>query len=125
MGDHDDTYDNGAIITEFCDAWTRGDVDAIVAAFTDDAVYHNIPMQPITGREQIEGFIRPFLSTGSITFETLHQVTNGDLVMNERVDTVVQGDRTIALPVMGVFELRDGKIAAWRDYFDLQTFTGG
>ena len=82
-------------------------------------------MQPITGREQIERFIRPFLATGSITFETLRQVIEGDLVMNERVDTVVQGDRTIALPVMGVFELRDGKIAAWRDYFDLQTFTGG
>jgi limonene-1,2-epoxide hydrolase len=27
------------------------------------------------------------------------------------------------LPVAGVFEVRDGKIAAWRDYFDLATFT--
>ena len=125
MSEHDNAHDNGAIVTEFCDAWTRGDVDAIIGAFTDDAVYHNIPMQPIAGREQIEAFIRPFLSTGSISFETLRQVTNGDIVMNERVDTVVQGDRTIVLPVMGVFELRDGKIAAWRDYFDLQTFTGG
>ncbi|MDX2381329.1 MAG: limonene-1,2-epoxide hydrolase family protein [Acidimicrobiia bacterium] len=118
-------HDNGAIITAFCDAWTRGDADAIVAAFTDDAVYHNIPMQAIAGREQIDGFIRPFLATGSITFDTLRQVVDGDIVMNERVDTVVQGDRTIELPVMGVFELRDGKISAWRDYFDLQTFIGG
>jgi limonene-1,2-epoxide hydrolase len=23
---------------------------------------------------------------------------------------------------MGTFELRDGKIAAWRDYFDLNTY---
>jgi limonene-1,2-epoxide hydrolase len=23
---------------------------------------------------------------------------------------------------MGIFELRDGKIAAWRDYWDLQQF---
>lgn len=121
---HDNSHDNGAIITAFCDAWSRGDVDAIVGAFTDDAVYHNIPMQPIEGREQIDGFIRPFLSAGSINFDTVRQVVDGDLVMNERVDTIVQGERTIALPVMGVFELRDGKIAAWRDYFDLQTFTG-
>jgi limonene-1,2-epoxide hydrolase len=118
-------HDNGAIITAFCDAWTRGDADAVVAAFTDDAVYHNIPMQPMVGREQIDAFIRPFLASGSIMFDTLRQVVDGDLVMNERVDTVVHGDNTIELPVMGVFELRDGKIAAWRDYFDLQTFTGG
>jgi limonene-1,2-epoxide hydrolase len=26
------------------------------------------------------------------------------------------------LPVMGVFEVKDGKIAAWRDYFDAQMF---
>jgi len=24
--------------------------------------------------------------------------------------------------VMGTFEVRDGKIAAWRDYFDLNTY---
>ena len=29
---------------------------------------------------------------------------------------------TIELPVMGTFEVRDGKIAAWRDYFDLNQF---
>ena len=33
-------------------------------------------------------------------------------------------DRTVSLPVMGVFELADGKITAWRDYFDMAQFTG-
>ena len=118
-------HDNGEIVTAFCDAWSRGDVDAVMAAFTDDAVYHNIPMAPIHGREAIAGFIRPFLASGSIVFETLHQAVNGDIVMNERVDTVTQtGKDTVALPVMSVFELRDGKIAGWRDYFDLKMFRG-
>jgi hypothetical protein len=27
------------------------------------------------------------------------------------------------LPVMGTFEVRDGKISAWRDYFDMNQFT--
>lgn len=121
-------HDNDAIVTAFCEAWSRGDVDAIMDAFTDDAVYHNIPLAPIHGREAIDGFVRPFLTAGSITFETLHQVCNGDVVMNERIDTITQpspdGDTTTALPVMGVFELRDGKIAGWRDYFDLKMFTG-
>lgn len=121
-----DEHDNGAIVSAFCDAWTRGDADAIMDAFTDDAVYHNIPMAPIHGRAAIDEFIRPFLAGGSIAFETLHQAVDGDVVLNERVDTVTQpGKETIALPVMGVFELRDGKIAGWRDYFDLQMFRGG
>jgi limonene-1,2-epoxide hydrolase len=28
------------------------------------------------------------------------------------------------VPVAGVFEIEDGKIKAWRDYFDLQQFLG-
>ena len=117
-------HDNDALVAAFCDAWTAGDADAIVDAFTDDAVYHNIPMQPVAGRDNIAGLIRAFMGRGSIAFETVHQVTNGDIVMNERIDTITQGGSVIALPVMGVFEMRDGKIAAWRDYFDLQMFTG-
>ena len=111
--------DNDAIVTEFCNAWNRADADAIVAAFTDDAVYHNIPMEPIVGREAIDAVVRRFLAGGNVRFDTLHQTAGGDIVMNERVDTIERDGSTVALPVMGVFELRDGKIAAWRDYFDL------
>ena len=36
------------------------------------------------------------------------------------------GHATVSLPVMGTFEVHDGKITAWRDYFDLDQFlTGG
>jgi limonene-1,2-epoxide hydrolase len=30
--------------------------------------------------------------------------------------------KDVAVPVMGTFEISDGKISAWRDYFDLATF---
>ena len=113
------------IVTEFCAAWGRGDVTAIVDSFTDDAVYHNIPMEPVAGKEAIGAFIAGFLGSGTITFETHHQVSSGDVVMNERTDTIVMGDNTIALPVMGTFVVRDGKIAEWRDYFDMAMFAGG
>jgi limonene-1,2-epoxide hydrolase len=43
-------------------------------------------------------------------------------VLTERVDAFISGERTIELPVMGTFEVRDGLIAAWRDYFDLNQF---
>jgi len=120
MSDHD----NGGIVTAFCDAWTNHDVEAIVESFTDDAVYHNIPMDPIEGKVAIEAVIRGFLGGSRISFETTHQVAEGDIVMNERLDTITTDDRAVAVPVMGVFVMRDGKIAEWRDYFDLATFTG-
>jgi limonene-1,2-epoxide hydrolase len=43
-------------------------------------------------------------------------------VLTERVDVFVLPQRSIELPVMGTFEVRGGKIAAWRDYFDMKQF---
>lgn len=117
-------HDNDRIVSDFCAAWTRGDTDAIVAAFAEDATYHNIPMEPIVGKDAIAAAIGRFLSQGSIRFETHLQVASGNVVMNERTDTVGTGDEAKIIPVMGVFELADGKITAWRDYFDLAAFTG-
>lgn len=114
-------------VRDFCAAWSRGDLEAIMDSFTDDAVYHNIPMQPCSGKEQIREFISGMLNgmVSSIKFEILLQVVDGLKVMNERVDTLVMGEKTVALPVCGVFELTpDGKIQAWRDYFDAAQFTG-
>ena len=42
----------------------------------------------------------------------------GDVVLTERIDHIGSGDVSFPVPVMGVFEVRDGKIARWRDYFD-------
>ena len=113
------------IIRLFCDAWSHEDLDEIMEYFDDAAIYHNIPMEVQEGKENIRGFIAGFLSmASSIEFEILHQVSEGDVVMNERVDTLVMGENTIALPVMGIFELANGKIVKWRDYFDMGQLAG-
>jgi limonene-1,2-epoxide hydrolase len=41
----------------------------------------------------------------------------------ERVDVFRLPGKSFELQVMGTFELRDGKINSWRDYFDLNQFT--
>jgi limonene-1,2-epoxide hydrolase len=113
------------VVRRFCDTWSTGDVDAIVAYFTDNAVYDNIPMEAVTGTEAIRAFIEGF--TGSIEkveFRVDNIAANGDVVLTERVDIFTLPGKTIELPVMGTFEVRDGKIAAWRDYFDLNQFMG-
>ncbi|NNE72736.1 MAG: SnoaL-like domain-containing protein [Acidimicrobiales bacterium] len=120
-----DAPNHDQIIRDFAAAWGAADVDAIMAAFTADATYHNIPMDPLEGTEAIRGFIEGFIGDG-VPFDIHHQVCNGNLVMNERTDTITFGGKTVSLPVMGVFELTaDGQISAWRDYFDMTAFTGG
>ena len=93
--------------------------------FTEDGVYHNMPIQPIEGREAIRVFLTGFLSAvDTVEFRILHQVASGDVVMNERVDVFRTPEgREGSFPVAGIFEIRDGKIAAWRDYFDMAQVT--
>ena len=113
------------VVRRFCAAWADGDLDAIVGAFTEDAVYHNIPLDPVTGPEAIRTFIEGFIGgVDSVEFQIRNIVGEGDVVLTERVDVFVAPGKRIELPVMGTFELRDGRIAAWRDYFDLQSFMG-
>lgn len=111
------------IIQRFCDAWPGGDLDAILAFFTEDATYHNIPMAPVNGLEEIRSTIAGFTAGNTVEFRVVHIAAAGDVVLTERIDAFTLPDgRTIELPVSGTFELRDGKISAWRDYFDLQMF---
>jgi limonene-1,2-epoxide hydrolase len=114
------------VVRRFCAAWGEGDLDAIVAFFTDDAVYHNIPLAPVSGRDAIRTTIEGFTQgVEKIEFRVEHIAGGGDddVVMTERVDVFSMPGKSVSLPVMGAFEVRDGRIAAWRDYFDLNQFT--
>jgi limonene-1,2-epoxide hydrolase len=112
------------LIRRFCDEFAKASsVDEIVAYFTDDAVYHNIPVEPAVGPEAIKAVFSMF-TTGveRMEFKIRNIVGEGDVVLTERVDVFVLPNVTIELPVMGTFEVRDGKIAKWRDYFDLNQY---
>jgi len=111
-------------VREFIAKWEAQDVDGIMASFSDNPFYHNIPMEPLTSKESIRGFIEPFLKpVTKVTFEVLFiaEDDNG-IVLTERIDSFAFGDKRISLPVMGTFEFVDGKLARWRDYFDLRDF---
>jgi limonene-1,2-epoxide hydrolase len=111
------------LVRRFCAAWADGDVDALVAYFADDAVYHNIPISPVSGKDAIKTTIEGFTAgVEKIEFRVNAISGDGDVVLTERVDVFTTPDKVIELPVMGTFEIRAGKIAAWRDYFDLNQF---
>jgi limonene-1,2-epoxide hydrolase len=117
------------VVRRFCAAWSDNVGTAELAAFfTDDAIYHNIPLAPVNGREAIANNISSFIRPGapgieSIQFRVINIAANGPVVMTERVDVFKLRDKSFELPVMGIFEVRDGKIGAWRDYFDMNQFT--
>ncbi|CAM2856503.1 limonene-1,2-epoxide hydrolase family protein [Prescottella defluvii] len=112
------------LVTEFCGAWSDPDPVVLASYFTEDAVYHNIPMAPVKGRDEIREFIAGFVAAfEGIDFRIHKQVASGGIVMNERTDVLRGLGKETPLPVMGVFEVVDGKIAAWRDYFDMGAIT--
>ena len=98
------------------------DFDAIVAAFTDDIVYHNVPMQPLEGRAAVRKYLEGAWQFERCDWQTLNIAATGNVVLTERIDAFVINGKDVSLPLMGVFEIRDGKIAAWRDYFDLAMY---
>lgn len=110
----------------FIAAWERKDVDAIVDACAKNVVYHNIPMEPVRGREAVRTAIAPFLQMAErVVWETPHIAeTDSGAVLTERVDHFhFPGGRTMTIRVMGTFEFdADGKLTEWRDYFDLAEF---
>lgn len=117
---------NTDLVNGFIDCWSKKDVDGIMSYFTDDAVYINIPMDPPNvGVEAIRAFIEGFIGMAAeIEFVIHNQVDNGaGIIMNERTDRFLINDAWLELPVMGVFEISNGKIAKWRDYFDMAVFT--
>ncbi len=112
------------IVRAFCDAFDGRNAEALRPYFTDDVVYHNIPLDPAVGIDATIAFIENFFGMcESMTIETVHLAVRGDVVLTERIDTFTVGEVVAPLLVMGTFELRDGKICAWRDYFDLGQIT--
>lgn len=114
---------NEEIVRAFIETWPRLDVDAVTAYFAEDGIYHNMPMDPVAGRENVRALIAGFLGGWSKTKWDIRSIAAaGDTVIVERVDHIWAGDKSVDLPCCGVFEMKDGKIKAWRDYFDLGTY---
>ena len=116
---------NSKRVRDFVAAWSRNNLDEIMSFFAPDCVYHKIPVEPVKGLEAIRKTIHGFSSMASEVEWVLHQIAENEsgVVFTERTDRFKIGGKWVELPVMGSFELRDGQLTAWRDYFDMQQFT--
>jgi limonene-1,2-epoxide hydrolase len=119
MASSDTATANDQLIREFIAAWEQRDSDFIIGCFAEDAVYQSMPLRPIVGKEAIAVWVRGFEDVPPGSLDVHHQIASGDVVMNERTDRIILNGHPVVLPIMGVFEIHEGRIRAWREYFDL------
>jgi limonene-1,2-epoxide hydrolase len=112
--------DPARIVEGFLTAIQDEDYDAMRAALDDDLVYQNVGLPTIRGGRRTVTMLRRALSRPNAGFEVkIHRsATRGNSVLNERTDVIIFGPLRVQFWVCGVFEVHDGRITLWRDYFD-------
>ncbi len=111
------------IVRPFLKALEQLDYEAAMIFVADQCEYVNPPPLPtVHGPAGIRSVLEPFFApTLHNEFKLLRQAEQGSTVFMERLDRHQLADRWVELPVTGVFDIQDGKITYWRDYFDATT----
>ncbi len=114
-------------VTAFLAMWKkpRGFGEAVQAYFTPATIWENVGMTKTTGPEEALMAFPGFGDGGPpIRVDVLAIAATGDRVLTERIDHIMgpDGKPMLSIPLMGAFEVKDGKITAWRDYFDTAGF---
>lgn len=112
-----------AVATAFLKAMEPLDYDRALMLVSADCTYINPPpIGMVHGPAGIRAVLEPFFApTLDNEFRILRAASDGPVVMLERLDRHRLADRWVELPVTGVFEVVDGRITYWRDYFDAAT----
>lgn len=110
------------VVRSFVAAWNANDLERILAHLHEQVVYHNIPMAPVHGRAAVRTYLEAIGGFDWIDWKLHAIAADGARVLTERSDDFGLRGRSISLPIMGIFEIEDGLIRAWRDYFDLASY---
>lgn len=111
-----------AVVRSFIAAWNRNDMLAVLDHLSEEVRFHNVPAPPLIGKDAVAGFLDALGPIDSVDWTVHNILARGDVVMTERTDRFIIDGERVELGVMGIFELDDGKIIAWRSYFDLVSF---
>ncbi|ODR08099.1 limonene-1,2-epoxide hydrolase [Mycobacterium shimoidei] len=112
------TAQNTRTVEVFLNALQDQDFDTVEAALADDLVYQNVGLPTIYGRNRAMKLFRRM--EGRAGFEVkIHRIAgDGAAVLTERTDALIFGPLRLQFWICGVFEVHDGRITLWRDYFD-------
>lgn len=115
---------NKALVTAFLHAWDEMDFETAFQMMAEDIVYKNTGYPDAKGHEGVRQALASLLDKSTPMTSVVHAIAeNSDgVVMTERTDTLHLPSGPLSFPVMGAFDVSDGKITGWRDYFDASLF---
>jgi limonene-1,2-epoxide hydrolase len=94
-------------------------LDRALSLASADVVYQNVPLPPARGAREFEKQMRFFEKVVDRFEARIHHIAaDGNVVLTERTDIIERGGMRLSFWVCGTFEVRDERIALWRDYFD-------
>ncbi|WP_151766559.1 limonene-1,2-epoxide hydrolase family protein [Acinetobacter seifertii] len=107
------------IVERFLNALMQQDHVTISELLHPDIVYTNVSLPTFKGGKRVAGLIKLGLSNARKLKVKNHQlVAKENIVLTERTDILEIGPLHVGFWVCGTFEVEDGKIILWRDYFD-------
>ena len=113
---------NGVLIRNAYDAFSRGDIDAVMAVFAPDIVWHVPGRGPLSrdyhGHAEVLGFFGHFmqLSNGTFRLRVDDILARGDRVVVLCTETAERAGRSWTAPQIHVWTVKDGKVTAFREY---------
>jgi len=110
-------------VTDFLSALEDLDIDRALTYAAPGMVYQNVPLPPARGLPAVEKTLRAMGRYGTGFEARIHNIaSNGPAVLTERTDVLEVNAWRAEFWVCGTFEVHDGRITLWRDYFDWTTF---
>jgi limonene-1,2-epoxide hydrolase len=114
--------DNSQTVEKFLYALQDEDFDTAEALVSEDLVWHNVGVAKMRGRRRIMKLFRSGEGRAGFEVKIHHIATDGNSVLTERTDALIFGPLRLQFWVCGTFDVQDGRITVWRDYFDAFDF---
>ena len=113
---------NVMVVMEMLEKWHTLDIDGALAMFTEDGAFHSMMSDPIKGQAALKEFLtKLFTAMSELTLEVRSEAVTGNTVILERFDSWSFNGRPGSIPVVGVFDVEDGNVKEWREYYDRAT----
>jgi len=114
--------DNAHTVEVLLSSLQAADTDGAGAVLDENLVYENVGLPTIRGRARALKLFRSMEGRAAFEVKTHRIAVNGSSVLTERTDAIIIGPVRLQFWVCGVFEVHDGRITLWRDYFDTVDF---
>ena len=115
--------DNAHVVEVLLSSLQAADADGAGTVLDDNLVYQNVGFPTIYGRARAMKLFRAMEGRAGFEVKTHRIAVNGSSVLTERTDVLQFGPLRLQFWVCGVFEVHNGRITLWRDYFDMWNFT--